>query len=417
MTECGARDSVVGEAQKVSRALRIGTYAASCTTHNVYYVIPMTHIGADERSHVLLPERVASRILAARSRRGVQRIMGTWRRPLALIATGLIGGGFYLNASAEETAYARLESLDQRFDALIAPDTKIEKIADDLLWSEGPLWDARTKSLLFSDIPNNVVMQWNSDKGVSRFLERSGYTGAAPFTGHEPGSNGLTFDPQGRLTLCQHGDRRISRREPDGTLTPVAVGYNGKKLNSPNDLVYDNHGALYFTDPPFGLPGTFTDPNKELTFNAVFRVAKDGTVAPVVTELEAPNGLGFSPDYKTLYVANARTTSPIWKAYRVKRDGTLDAGRVFADSSSLYKEGDGVPDGLKVDVHGNVFATGPGGVLVYAPDGTLLGRILTDVPTANVAFGEDGSTLFITANHRVLRMRTKTRGVPLPVAR
>jgi gluconolactonase len=335
-------------------------------------------------------------------------------RHSARFLIGLLGGIFCLNANAAESAYARLESLDKRFDALIAPDTRIEKIADDLQWSEGPLWDARTKSLLFSDIPNNVIMKWNADKGVSEFLKRSGYTGAAPFTGREPGSNGLTFDLEGRLTLCQHGDRRISRRESDGTMVPMAVGYNGKKLNSPNDLVFDRQGALYFTDPPFGLPGTFTDPTKELPFNAVFRVATDGKITAVATELEAPNGLGFSPDYKTLYVANARATSPIWKAYAVQADGSLDKGRVFADSSSLYKKGDGVPDGLKVDVQGNLFATGPGGVLVYAPDGTLLGRILTGVPTSNVAFGEDGSTLFITANHRVLRMRTLTRGVPLP---
>ncbi|HEV7609628.1 MAG TPA: SMP-30/gluconolactonase/LRE family protein [Steroidobacteraceae bacterium] len=338
------------------------------------------------------------------------------RRSLAWLATGLIGGISCLNANAAESPYARLESLDKRFDALIAPGTSIEKIADDLKWSEGPLWDAKTKSLLFSDIPNNIVMRWNADKGVSRFLERSGYTGAEPFTGREPGSNGLTFDPQGRLTLCQHGDRRISRREADGTMVPVAVGFNGKKLNSPNDLVYDNRGALYFTDPPFGLPGTFTDPKKELPFNAVFRVGKGGTITAVATELEAPNGLGFSPDFKTLYVANATAKEPIWKAYAVKSDGSLDKGRLFAEARSYVKEGDGVPDGLKVDIHGNVFATGPGGVHVFAPDGSRLGRIITDVPTANVAFGEDGSTLFITANHRVLRMRTLTKGMPLPVS-
>jgi gluconolactonase len=339
------------------------------------------------------------------------------RRPLAWLATGFLGGISLLNADAAESPYARLESLDKRFDALIAPDTKIDKIADDLKWSEGPLWDAKSSSLLFSDIPNNVVMRWNADKGVSRFLERSGYTGAAPFTGREPGSNGLTFDPQGRLTLCQHGDRRISRREADGTMVPVAVGYEGKKLNSPNDLVFDDQGALYFTDPPFGLPGTFTDPKKELPFNAVFRVAKDGKISAVTTELEAPNGLGFSPDFKTLYVANATAKEPIWKAYGVQPDGSLDKGRLFAEARSYVKEGDGVPDGLKVDIHGNVFATGPGGVHVFAPDGTRLGRIITDVPTANVAFGEDGSTLFITANHRVLRMRTLTRGMPLPVSK
>jgi gluconolactonase len=259
-------------------------------------------------------------------------------------------------------------------------------------------------------------MRWHAEKGVSRFLERSGYTGATPFTGREPGSNGLTFDLQGRLVLCQHGDRRISRREPDGTMVPLATSYEGKKLNSPNDLVFDATGALYFTDPPFGLPGTFTDPTKELPFNGVFRVAPDGRVTAVATDLEAPNGLAFSPDYKTLYVANARAAAPIWKAYPVRPDGSLGAGRVFADSKSLYREGDGVPDGMKVDVQGHVFATGPGGVLVYAPDGAFLGRILTGVPTANVAFGEDGATLFITANHRVLRLRTKTQGMPLPGA-
>ncbi len=338
------------------------------------------------------------------------------------LLAGFIGGMLALTANAadaadpDKTVYATLESLDKRFDSLIAPDTQIEKIADDLEWSEGPLWDARTETLLFSDIPRNRVMQWHAEKGVSVFLERSGYTGAAPFTGREPGSNGLTFDLQGRLTLCQHGDRRVSRREADGTFVPLATHHDGERLNSPNDLVYDDKGALYFTDPPYGLPKTFEDPEKELPFQGVYRVGKDGKLTLLTKELERPNGLAFSPDYKTLYVAQSKVEAPIWMAYPVKADGSLGAGRVFADSSKLYKPGDGVPDGLKADVKGNVFATGPGGVLVYAPDGTLLGRILTGVPTANVAFGEDGSTLFITANHRVLRLKTKTQGVPLPVA-
>ncbi|HET9865098.1 MAG TPA: SMP-30/gluconolactonase/LRE family protein [Steroidobacteraceae bacterium] len=320
-------------------------------------------------------------------------------------------------ADAADTPYATLESLDARFEALIPADTKIEKIADDLEWSEGPLWDAARKTLLFSDIPRNVVMQWSADKGVSRFLENSGYSGAAPFTGREPGSNGLTFDLQGRLTLCQHGDRRVSRREADGTMLALATHYEGKRLNSPNDLVFDREGALYFTDPPYGLPGTFKDPTKELPFQGVYRVAKDGRITLLTQELEAPNGLAFTPDYKTLYVANSQKEKPIWMAYPVEADGTLGRGRVFADSSELFKEGDGVPDGMKVDLDGNVFATGPGGVLVYSPDGALLGRILTGVPTSNVAWGEGGSTLFVTANHRVLRLKTRTRGVPLPAAK
>lgn len=335
------------------------------------------------------------------------------RTRIARIASSILWGSFVLSASAAETTYGRLESLDPRFDALIAPDTKIEKIADDLLWAEGPLWDSKTQSLLFSDVKSNVIWQWTRDKGASRFLERSGYTGATPYKGPEPGSNGLTFDSEGRLVICQHGDRRVSRREADGTITPLAVGFEGRKLNSPNDLVYDRHGALYFTDPPFGLPQTFTDPTKELAFNAVFRLAVDGKLTAVATDLVAPNGLGFSPDGKTLYVANATSKDPIWKAYAVGADGSLDAGRMFAEAREYLRPGDGVPDGLKLDIHGNMFATGPGGVHVFAPDGTRLGRIITDVPTANLAFGEDGATLFITANHRVLRMRTKTQG-PLP---
>jgi len=332
-----------------------------------------------------------------------------------VLLAAVFAGGIILNAAAAESPYARLESLDKRFEALIPPDTKFEKIADDLMWSEGPLWDAGRKTLLFSDIPRNVVMQWNDAKGVSRFLERSGYTGAAPFTGKEPGSNGLTFDLQGRLTLCQHGDRRVSRREADGSMTALATVYEGKRLNSPNDLVFDRQGALYFTDPPYGLPGTFTDPTKELPFQGVYRVSPEGKITLLTKELEAPNGLAFAPDYKTLYVANSQKHNAIWKAYPVNEDGSLGAGRLFADSTKLYQEGDGVPDGMKVDEQGHVFATGPGGVLVYAPDGALLGRILTGVPTSNVAWGEDGSTLFVTANHRVLRLRTKTRGMPLPV--
>jgi gluconolactonase len=222
---------------------------------------------------------------------------------------------------------------------------------------------------------------------------------------------------QGRLTLCQHGDRRISVREADGTMRPLAVGYNGKKLNSPNDLVFDDQGNLWFTDPPYGLPGTFKDPGKELAFQGVYRVANDGTIKLATKELEAPNGLAFTPDYKTLYVANSQGEAPFWKAFPVKPDGSLGPSRLFYDAAKIRKEGDGNPDGMKVDVHGNVFATGPGGVLVLTPDGTLLGRILTGVPTANVAWGEDGSTLFVTANHRVLRLVTKTKGMPLPASK
>ena len=232
---------------------------------------------------------------------------------VAAVSLSLIGGLSLANAA--ESPYATLEVLDPRFDALIPADTKIEKIADDLVWSEGPLWDARRKTLLFSDIPRNVVMQWNADKGVSRFLENSGYTGAAPFTGREPGSNGLTFDLQGRLTLCQHGDRRVSRREADGTMMPLATEFQGKRLNSPNDLVFDDRARCISPIRRTACPAPSTIPARSSPSKGVFRVGKDGKITPAHQELEAPNGLAFSPDYKTLYVANSQKEAPIWKAY------------------------------------------------------------------------------------------------------
>ena len=332
------------------------------------------------------------------------------RRPLACLAAGFLGGISFLNANAAESPYARLESLDKRFDALIAPDTKIEKIADDLKWSEGPLWDAKTKSLLFSDIPRNVIMQWNADKGVSTFLERSGYTGAAPFTGLRTRLQWPHVRPAGTTDAVparRPAHLAARSRRHHGSRWPWAS--TARSSTARTTWCSTTRATSISPIRRSAFPSNSRIPARSCRSTGCSASRRTATITAVATELEAPNGLGFSPDYKTLYVANARASSPIWKAYAVQADGSLDKGRVFADSAALYKKGDGVPDGLKVDVHGNVFATGPGGVLVYSPDGTLLGRILTGVPTANVAFGEDGSTLFITANHRVLRMRTLTK--------
>jgi gluconolactonase len=306
-------------------------------------------------------------------------------------------------------AAGKIVRLDPRFDRLVPPTTRLEVVADGFAWTEGPVWDRQGKFLLFSDIPNNAVFKWQQGK-VTLFLKPSGYTGKEPFTGREPGSNGLAFDSEGRLVLCEHGDRRIARLEKDGTMITLADRYQGKRLNSPNDLVFRSSGDLYFTDPPFGLPKTFDDPAKELDFSGVYRLAKNGELTLLTKELKGPNGIAFSPDGKILYVSNSNPDIPVWMAFAVKSDGTIGPGRVFADATPILSLGPGLPDGMKVDRHGNLFAAGPGGIHVFAPDGTRLGSILTGSATGNCAWGEDGSTLFITSGTVVYRVRLATEG-------
>ena len=306
---------------------------------------------------------------------------------------------------------ATIERKDSRFDRLVPKDAAVEKLVDGYAWVEGPVWNRTGRYLLFSDIPNNRIVKWQPGRGASDFLKLSGYTGSAPFSGREPGSNGLTYDREGRLVMNQHGNRSIVRVEKDGAWTTLVDRYDGKRLNSPNDLVHKSDGSLYFTDPPFGLPKGADDPGRELSFAGVYRLSPDGVLTLLTKDIEYPNGLAFSPDEKTLYVANADLKRPIWLAYDVKADGTLGASRQVFDASAWAKDGLGVPDGLKVDAQGNLWAGGPGGrIFVIAPDGTLLGSLSFGVPTANLTWGDDGSTLYITSNTRIALLRTTTRG-------
>jgi gluconolactonase len=329
---------------------------------------------------------------------------------VSLAALIAMSQGSYGDDAKKYPAFGTIERIDPRIDKIIPKDAVVEKLADGFQWVEGPVWIRAGHFLLFSDIPQNSIFQWKEGEGVKLYMKPSGYTGSKP-RGGEPGSNALILNPEGRLVLCEHGDRRVSRVEKDGTKTTLVDRYEGKRLNSPNDGVYKSNGDLYFTDPPYGLEKNWDDPARELDFCGVYRLAKDGSLTLLTKDLSRPNGIAFSPDEKTLYVAVSDPKNPVWMAYDVKEDGTLGAGRVFYDSTAWVKERKkGLPDGMKVDQAGNLFATGPGGLHIFTPDGTLLGTLATGVATSNCNWGEDGSTLFITADKQICRIRLTTKG-------
>jgi gluconolactonase len=303
---------------------------------------------------------------------------------------------------------------DDRINELIGLDAKIEVLGSGFEWAEGPVWVRDGGYLLFSDIPRNSVMKWTEAEGVTLFLKPSGFTGHVDY-GREPGSNGLTLDASGRLVSCEHGDRRVSRLEKDGGKRTLIDNYLGKRLNSPNDLIYKSNGDLYFTDPPYGLPKNWDDPRRELDFCGVYRLSADGKVTLLTKELSRPNGIAFSPDEKTLYIANSDPDRAIWMSYPVLADGTLGPGKVLYDATEAFRKGlPGLPDGMKVDAKGNLFAGGPGGINVITPAGSLIGRIDTKQRTANCAWGGDGSVLFMAADHYLCRIQTKTHAAVLP---
>jgi gluconolactonase len=329
-------------------------------------------------------------------------IVGT---SVILILIGLWRGLF---RPRSETGQSKIVRADPRFDRLLASDARLEEIATGFRLAEGPVWNKKGGYLLFSDIPANAVLRWQRGAGVELFLKPSGYSGPIPFKGGLPGSNGLAFDPADRLVLCEHGDRRITRLERDGSRTVLADRYHGKRLNSPNDLVFTAKGELYFTDPPFGLPGLFADATRELDFSGIYRLAVDGTLTLLSREVSGPNGIALSPSGRTLYVSDSNPARPAWLAFDVTENGLANR-RVFADTPAWALSKSGPHDGMTVDRSGNVFASGPGGIHVFAPDGSHLGSIEVHAAT-NIAWGEDGSVLYITASTAVYRLQTLTTG-------
>jgi len=299
-----------------------------------------------------------------------------------------------------------IERFDPALDKIVAADAVLEILAEGHDWIEGPVWVPAIKSVLYSDIPKNSIYQWREGKEASLWLKPSGYTGTDP-RGGETGSNGLLLDLEGQLLLAQHGDRRIARLEsnwekPEAKFITLAGKFEEKRFNSPNDLAIKNNGDIYFTDPPYGLEKGMDDPAKELDIQGVYRLDTEGSVTLLTDQISRPNGIAFSPDESVLYVANSDGNQPTMMAFDVLENGNIANGRVFFNTWG---------DGIAVDQQGNIYATGPGGVLVISPDGKHLGNILTTQRTSNCTFGEDGSTLFITADMYLVRIRLKTKGV------
>ena len=298
-----------------------------------------------------------------------------------------------------------VERLSPDIDNLIEKSAKIEILADGFEWSEGPVWSSQLNSVLFSDVPENVIYSWNEDNGLGTFTRPIGYSGNVPNL-KKAGTNGLTIDADGNLIICMHGDRKITRLEKLNINRKVTLvnSFDGNLLNSPNDLVYDSKGNLYFTDPPYGLLEGDNDKLKEIEFNGVYKVSPNGDIEVLVKNLTRPNGISISNDEKILYVANSDKNNPVIMQYDLSEEGAKNPS-VFFDGRELTKKDIGLFDGLKVHPTGNVFATGPGGVLVIKENGDHIGTIRTEVRTANCAFDENFQYLYMTSDMFLTRIK------------
>jgi gluconolactonase len=340
------------------------------------------------------------------------------QRRIILNSIFLFAAGCFvmLACQPQKTSFKKVGEIirqSERINELVSSDAQIEKLGEGFIWSEGPVWISEGGYLLFTDVPGNTLYKWTANEGVTVFLKPSGYAGDDTSFLREGGANGLALDKDGHLILCDSGNRAIVSLDlSTKTKTVLVDSYQGKRLNSPNDLVIHSSGDIYFTDPPYGLKDLNDSPRKELAFNGVYRFSRDGAITMLTDEFTFPNGVALAPDEKTLYVAQSDPQKPILMAYDLMDDGSIAHGRILFDFSELAKQGKpGLPDGMAIDVHGNLFVTGPGGVHVITPDGLHWGTIATGQAVANCAFGNDGSVLYLTSDMMLCRVQLKTKGM------
>lgn len=325
----------------------------------------------------------------------------------ALVAVLIGVFTFSVNAQSAKPLIT-LKSLDPAFDALVSKDAKAEVLADGFMWCEGPVWIEKHKMLVFSDVRKNVIYKWTQEKGKELYLDPSGYTGTIP-RGGELGSNGLGLSNDGKLVICQDGNRQVVIMDapldkPQPKFKVLASSYKGLKFDSPNDLAFMSNGDIYFTDPPYGLEKNVADPLKEAKYQGVYKISKNGEVTLLTTEIARPNGIGLFPGEKQILIANSDPANPVWYMYDLDKNGLFTNQRVFYSAKTTEQGFFGSPDGLKIDKQGNVFATGPGGVWIFNKAGKLLGQIMIDRLTSNCSFSADQKTLYVTNTNRVLKI-------------
>ncbi len=311
----------------------------------------------------------------------------------------------------ENKTIGSIERIDVALDAIIQNDPKVEVIADGFKWSEGPVWIKEQNMLLFSDVPTNTIYKWTAEKGKEVYLIPSGYTGTETHYSNEPGSNGLTLNSEGKLVLCQHGDRRVVIMDapltaPEAKFITLIDNYRGKKLNSPNDAVFRSNGDLFLTDPPYGLPKQENDPSREIPFQGVFKVS-NGVASLITDSLTRPNGIAFFPGEKTLLVANSDPGKATWYAFDLLENDSVANARVFYDATENTKTEKGLPDGMRIDKQGNVFASGPGGIWIFNKEGKVLGKIKISEATSNCVLADDEKTLYATCDMYVVRIKLR----------